>query len=125
MEQKKRKFNKGKRGNKHGKTNWADRRRRKRQRNEGNNNREEYEKKPIVMDSTKFDLYYRKVLDPILNSGNATEEADIIKNKDEDFKQFLALLKQKLPITFRVNPSCTGFESVTSLIGSDTFIQDW
>ena len=115
------------RGNKGGKVNWAERRKRAKRREDQEDIRDQdgYITKEIILESVKFDLYYRKLLDPILDSGNATETDEILENKDKDFKSFKSYLKEKLPITFRVNPSCVGFKAVTSLLSSDTFIKDW
>jgi hypothetical protein len=40
------------------------------------------------MDNIKFDLYYRRVLDSILDAGDATSEQEVRANKDQDFRQF-------------------------------------
>lgn len=77
------------------------------------------------MQNTKFDLYYRRQLDPILDSGDATTPEMIKENKDKDFKAFVEQLRIKLPITFRVNPLNVGFETLTELFCSDTFVKDW
>lgn len=114
-----------KRKNKHGRTNWAARRKKANNRNAEKKERGEYDVKAYNLKSTKFDLYYRTLLDPILDAGNATTEEEIKANKDKDFAEFCATLKEKLPITFRVNPLSIGFETVTGLFSSDTFIRDW
>jgi 16S rRNA C967 or C1407 C5-methylase (RsmB/RsmF family) len=112
-----------KRINKRKKTNWAGRRKNNKQRD--NQEHVEYEAKPIIMHNDKFDKYYRRILDPLLNSGDATDPQQVEANKQADFEQFVATLREKLPITFRVNPLCVGFETVTSLLGSSSFISDW
>lgn len=113
-----------KKGNKHGRVNWAQRRKKAKARR-GDDRNADYELKPIDMKNIKFDLYYRRLLDSILNSGDAKTEEEAKENKDKDFAAFCQKLKEKLPITFRINPLNVGVESVVDLFSSETFIKDW
>lgn len=128
--------NKNKNKNNRRKTNWAERRRlaaqrrdKYKQEGEGDNHdardNANYEKTQYSMRSIKFDLYYRKLLDPLLEAGSATTPEEAKLNKDEDFRQFREYLRQKLPITFRVNPLNVGHENLTRQFLSKTFIKDW
>lgn len=122
MERKKDKF---KKKNKHGKTNWAARRKRAKENQGDPRDNPDYITKAYVMENPKFDLYYRRLLDPILDAGSATTEEEIKANKDKDFQAFKSTLQTKLPITFRVNPLNVGYETVTNMFSSETFIKDW
>jgi hypothetical protein len=89
--------------NKRTRNNWAERRKRNKGK-DGQDNRRDFVQRVYKMDNVKFDLYYRRLLDKILSSGDAKTDEEGSINKDQDFKQFCEHLKQKLPITFRVNP---------------------
>lgn len=112
------------RSNKRNKGNWASKRKAAKAREMANRN-SNYQTTNFKLENYKFDLYYRNLLDPILDSGDATTEEDIKANKNKDFEAFVATLREKLPITFRVNPLNVGYETVTELFSSDTFIKDW
>lgn len=112
------------RSNKKNKGNWASRRKAAKEREKDSKN-SNYQTKVFKLENFKFDLYYRNLLDPILDAGDATTEEDIKANKDKDFEAFVSTLREKLPITFRVNPLNIGYETVTDLLSSDTFIRDW
>lgn len=109
---------------KKGKMNWAQRRMKAKANKELSRNAD-YQKTEYKLVNVKFDLYYRRLLDPILDAGNATTPQEAEENKNQDFKAFLHQLKQKLPITFRVNPLNVGFETITDLFSSETFVKDW
>ena len=110
--------------NKKGKLNWAQRRKKAKENQELGKNTN-YQKTVYSMQNTKFDLYYRRQLDPILEAGDASTPEMIKENKDKDFKEFVEQLRVRLPITFRINPLNVGFETITELFSSDTFAKDW
>lgn len=115
-------------GNKRGrKQNWAERRRNtnKNKKPEGEGDDTTYSVFKYSYRSLKFDLYYRAILDPLLECDSTKSPEEIKISKDEDFRQLRYFLKQKLPITFRVNPINVGFENITRQFSSETFVKDW
>ena len=62
--------------------------------------------------SKKFEEYYRPQFKEILPS-------------DEEFERFIKTLKDKLPVTFRVNPSLVNYQEMIKLFLDPDFVEKY
>lgn len=113
MESKKRNFSG--RGGKGGHRNtWKDRRDRKRQRTDEDqgDDRANYEKKEYAIGSKRFDEYYARQFKSIITS-------------EDEFDKFKKTLYDKLPVTFRVNPSLPNHQAMVAMFSDPDFIKKY
>lgn len=88
---------------------WGDKRDKKRDVKNGNKDNFNYEKTVYTYDSPKFTEYYK------------TQFANILT--ESEFVTFEATLKEKLPVTFRLNCGEHNYQRVSQLLNDPDFIK--